>query len=242
MTLDYTPYEVPIKNPKERLRDIKQLKYFISRYTEKQKVQVLAECELVTLRSAESRLYELSNLWRTANTPKYPVLQLVAQALGGYISVDVTADASGRVPAYHHITEEDDFLSIPTVQDHTGPDGDVRAFMNCPYSAPHKFLYKLCKEYEAGHIDRAVILCKQGAVSNQKSGPFLDNYASAVCHWGSGKSNPLDGSTITRMPFIDVDGFLVCVTNFDVSLYCLGEPSNFIEAFLPYGSVWIPCI
>lgn len=228
MKLDYEPKPIKVKSQKERAKEIKD------------REQAIKDAEnngLPSIAAAlKAELKLLKSQWRTPNTPDFPALKLVAESLGGEIGVDVAADDRCLVPARHHITEEDDFLRPDVNLTGLGP-----AYMNCDYARPLKFLSRLAHEYDERHCDKAISLCKKGVMSNQGTGPIIEEYVTAACLWGAGKTSPITGKKLRRMAFIDHEDCLVEGSDFDtVFLYFGINPSLFIEVFKPYGSVWIP--
>jgi hypothetical protein len=167
--------------------------------------------------------------WRTPNTPEQPVLWLVAQALGGEIGIDVTADVERSVPAEYHITAAMDctsLLSWPMCK------RNFTAFMNPPFDAPHIYLDMLRRSMdpEFGVVTEAIALLKIGTLCNQKTGALIKGNASAICHWGAGK--------VGRMGFIDCDGYQISGADFDTVLVYFGQRRGvFLEVFSDYGMV-----
>lgn len=156
----------------------------------------------------------------TPNTKDQPVVDLVVQVLGA-IGVDVTADPSHAIPATHHITQADNYLT-------TSAEGMGTAFMNPPYSCPLPFVQKLCEDFEKGHITEAIALLKAGTAHNQGTGALIKQHASAQCQWGVHTG---------RIGFIK-DGVQRKGADFDCTLYYFGSNwQRFKEIFDPWGLV-----
>lgn len=167
--------------------------------------------------------------WRTPNTPEQPVLWLVAQALGGEIGLDPTADDARSVPAHHHITSAQNCLVTPWYQ----AGAPKNAFMNPQFDAPHLYLERLIDQHLFCNISEAIALLKIGALANQKTGAMIANHAAAVCCWGAGKPKA-NG----RIAFIDCDGNQVRGGDFDSCLVYFGrQRGRFLQVFADYGLV-----
>jgi hypothetical protein len=89
------------------------------------------------LRKARKYTAQERQCWRTPNTPQQPVLWLVAQALGGEIGLDPTADSARSVPAHKHITAAEDCLVWPWRLPYGVPK---TGFMNPQFDKPHRYL------------------------------------------------------------------------------------------------------
>ena len=178
-------------------------------------------------RKARKYTSEERQRWRTPNTPEQPVLWLVAQALGGEIGLDPTADDARSVPAHRHITRAQNCLVTPWALPHLPA---YTAFTNPEFGTPHLFMERLVDQLKIGNITEAIALLKTGTLHNQKSGAIIKANASAVCHWGAGK--------VGRMGFIDCDGYQVQGADFDTVLVYFGTaPALFCEVFDDWGMV-----
>jgi hypothetical protein len=152
------------------------------------------------------------------------VLWLVAQALGGDIDLDPTADDALSVPAFNHLTANNDCLEYPWTQLLSVHQSTV--FINPPFDAPHLYLERLVN-YRC-MIEGAIALLKVGTLANKKTGALIREGASAVCVWGAGK--------VGRMAFIDHEGYQVSGADFDTCLVYFGnDPSLFLEVFTDWG-------
>lgn len=156
----------------------------------------------------------------TPNTKEQPVVDLVIQVLGA-IGVDVTADALHAIPAAHHITQKDNYLTANVA-------GMGTAFMNPPYSCPLPFVQKLCTDFANGHLTEAIALLKAGTAHNQGTGQLIKQHATAQCQWGV---------HVGRIGFIK-EGIQRKGADFDCTLYYFGPNwQKFKEVFDPYGLV-----
>ena len=181
------------------------------------------------IRKARKYTAQERQCWRTPNTPDQPVLWLVAQALGGEIGLDPTADDARSVPAHWHITRDQNCLVTPWYR----VGAPKTAFMNPEFCAPHLFVDRLCDELHGGNITEAIALLKIGTLANQKTGAMIAHYAEAICCWSAGKPKA-NG----RIAFIDADGNQVRGGDFDSCLVYFGPRyARFLEVFSDYGLV-----
>jgi site-specific DNA-cytosine methylase len=192
--------------------------------------QITEGNEMIALHVVEDEQTEIASVeddrdeQYTPNTKLQPVINLVTEALGGRIGIDVTADANKSVPAEHHCTKEDNYLSLPL-------DGmALTGFMNPPYSNPLPFLSKFVSDYEQGFLTAGITLLKVGAAHNKGTGKLIKSYASAQCQWGV---------NVRRIGFIK-NGKQRHGADFDCTLIYFGKDiQKFQEVFEPYGLVGI---
>lgn len=146
-------------------------------------------------------------------TPEW-VLDRVVQAMGG-IDLDPCADPRKRVPAKHHLTEQDDGLAHPW-------GGSV--FMNPPFSDTSTWVKHLCIYIAAGSVDQAVVLVPEGSISNKGFRLFMAE-ASA---W-SLITDPLNFLDLNYEPI----GVLTSFTC--AAVYYGNSPTRFLDAFEDVG-------
>jgi hypothetical protein len=181
----------------------------------------------VPTRKARKYTTEERQMWRTPNTPDQPVLQLVATALGGEIGLDPTADDAKSVPAYNHITYEQNCL----VANWHFPGNPLTAFMNPQFDKPHLYLARLVEMIKRQNIQEAIALLKIGTLSNKKTGKLIKENADSFCCWGS-------GSPVGRIGFIDHEGYQINGSDFDTVLVYFGKDRYlFKQTFDYYGMV-----
>jgi phage N-6-adenine-methyltransferase len=155
--------------------------------------------------------------WQTPDTQEQPVLSLVSTVFEGCIGIDPTADEEKRINAMHHMTRRDNCLQQSWA-------GTGAVFMNPPFSQPFPFVKKLTDELQTGHITEAILLLKQGTLSNKGTGELL---ASAVkCFWRGRLAyiNPQTGEAVRGADFDSV------------FLYFGPNVGKFVEVFRPYAA------
>lgn len=100
--------------------------------------------------------------------------------------------------------------------------------MNPPFSNPFPFVEKLCKEFELGNIDKAIVLLKVGTLNNKKTGALIQRHAAAVCIWRAPRIGFISGATGEHRTNAD----------FDCCLVYFGKDLKLFEsAFGPWGTV-----
>lgn len=138
-------------------------------------------------------------------TPKW-LHQPIIDALGGYCSLDPTANEDRSFPAAWHFTKEDDcFTRVWNVD-----KKDTTIYMNPPYSNSHFFLERLVRELPK--IKGAITLTLSGVLSNKKTQPLIKQHAAAIVHPHG------------RIQFVDALGNPIGKSNDrDVVFICWGE-------------------
>jgi hypothetical protein len=114
--------------------------------------------------------------------------------------------------------------------------------MNPPFSRPHVFIHKLVMEYQLEHILEAIVLVKTGTLSNQGTGPLIQQNSSALCLWGAGAKCPYaPKGNVRRLAFLDSDGNQVFNADFDCGLVYFGNNiAGFAKVFGSYGAIHSP--
>lgn len=160
--------------------------------------------------------------WRTPNNTKQPILDLVAEALGGTIGLDPTADNMHRVPAQRHFTKADNCL----IQNWISPARTV--FMNMPYSNPAPFLEKLVEQIERGNVREAIVLMPSASLQGIACSELIQRMAIGTCMWNK-----------SRIAFLDKDGVPKKGADFVCSFVYFGDNwERFARVFRPWGLVF----
>ncbi len=163
-----------------------------------------------------------TDCWRTPNNPKQPILDLVAQALGGTIGLDPTADNLRRVQAQRHFTKADNCF----IQNWSSPAGTV--FMNMPYSNPVPFLEKLVEQINCGNVREAIALMPTSSLQGIACSEVIEKIAIGTCMW-----------TKSRVAFLGKDGTPKNGANFACAFVYFGDNwERFARVFRPWGWVF----